>query len=227
LNSIEKAFNTPGVVLDRWILRLGKSEEEAGKFEPWILSANTFEEDFNAYLACLSLTRLVDSVEERMKSQKSTIRAVKKEQRETAKALAREQEKLQKALDKAAAKVAKEAEKLKAKAEAKAERERLKAEKKGALCTSTSEKITLSPQAPPCISSVSIVPEADNSLKNPDTPVQEKPQPELITLTEAQEKVVVEALVNPPEPNEALKSAFNCFEESEIYVPKFNIPMEG
>ena len=85
----------------------------------------------------LNLTRLVDSVEERMKAQKGRIRAVKKEQRETAKALKREQEKLQKALDKAAAKVEKEAEKARVKAEAKAERERLKAEKKGGACTST------------------------------------------------------------------------------------------
>ena len=115
---------------DIWILRLGKSEEEAGKFEPWHLTPDEYEEDFQGFLACLTLTRLVDSVEERMKSQKSTIRAVKKVQRETAKALAKEQEKLQKALDKAAAKVVKEAEKVRVKAEAKAERERLKAEKK-------------------------------------------------------------------------------------------------
>lgn len=117
-------------ILDTWILRLGKSEEEAGKFEPWHMTPDEYEEDFQGFLACLNLTRLVDSVEERMKSQKSTIRAVKKVQRETAKALAKEQEKLQKALDKAAAKVVKEAEKVRVKAEAKAERERLKAEKK-------------------------------------------------------------------------------------------------
>ena len=117
-------------IIDTWILRLGKNEEEAGKFEPWHMTPDEYEEDFKGYLACLTLTRLVDSVEERMKSQKGTIRAVKKEQRETAKALAREQEKLQKAIAKAAAKVEKEAEKQRIKAEAKAERERLKAEKK-------------------------------------------------------------------------------------------------
>lgn len=117
-------------ILDTWILRLGKSDEEAGKFEPWHMTPKDYEEDFQGFLACLSLTRLVDSVEERMKSQKSTIRAVKKEQKATAKAIAKEQEKLQKAIDKAAAKVAKEAEKQRIKAEAKAERERLKAEKK-------------------------------------------------------------------------------------------------
>ena len=71
-----------------------------------------------------------------MKTQKGSIRAIRKEQKETAKALAKEQEKLQKALDKASAKKAKEEEKTKIKAEAKAERERLKAEKKGTPCTS-------------------------------------------------------------------------------------------
>src|ERR1039458_9451116 len=79
-----------------------------------------------------------------MKSQKNTIRSVKKEQRETEKALKKEQEKLQKALDKAAAKLAKEADKLRIKAEAKAEREQLKAAKKGQACTSIEPKEPLS-----------------------------------------------------------------------------------
>src|SRR5271166_3716253 len=128
--NIREAIKRYGPITDRFILRLGKSEEEAGKFESWHSNLSTFAEDFNGYLACLALTRLVDSVEERMKGQKSTIRAVKKEQRETAKAIAKEQEKLQKAIDKAAAKVAREKEKARIKEEAKVERERLKAEKK-------------------------------------------------------------------------------------------------
>jgi hypothetical protein len=119
---------------DVFILRLGKSEEEAGKFEPWHATAEESEEDFQGFLACLTLTRVVDSVEERMGHQKSNIRAIKKEQRETAKALAKEQEKLQKALDKAAAKLAKEEEKKRIKEEAKAERElQKKLKKMGAL----------------------------------------------------------------------------------------------
>ena len=122
---------------DIWILRLGKSDEEAGKFEPWHLTPDEYEEDFKGFLACLTLTRLVDSVEERMKSQKGTIRAVKKEQKETAKALAREQEKLQKALDKAEAKKKREEEKAKIKAEAKAKRETMKAAKKASKSTKT------------------------------------------------------------------------------------------
>jgi len=148
----------------RWVLRLGKNEEEAGKFEPWFLSNADFKTDLDAFLACLSLTRLVDSVEERMKHQKGTIRSIKKQQRETAKALAKEQEKLQKAMDKASAKLEKEKEKVRIKAEAKLERERLKAEKKA-------------------------------------------PAPEVLTLSKRDQEVFVEALVNPPEPNEALKEA--------------------
>lgn len=117
---------------DTWILRLGKSEEEAGKFEPWHMTPDEYEEDFKGFLACLTLTRLVDSVEERMKSQKGTIRAIKKEQKQTAKALAAETAKLQKAIDKAEAKRLKEIEKERIKTEAKAERERIKAESKAA-----------------------------------------------------------------------------------------------
>jgi hypothetical protein len=120
-------------ILDTWILRLGKSEEEAGKFEPWHMTPDEYEEDFQGFLACLRLTRLVDSVEERMKSQKSTIRAIKKEQRETAKAIKKEQEKLQKALDKAAAKKARDEEKARIKEEAKLKREETKAAKKAGI----------------------------------------------------------------------------------------------
>lgn len=116
-------------IKDIFILRLGKSEEEAGKFEPWHVTDEEYMEDFQGFLACLNLTRLVDSVEERMKNQKGSIRAIKKEQKETAKTIAKEAAKLQKALEKAEAKRLKEIEKVKIKAEAKAERERLKAQK--------------------------------------------------------------------------------------------------
>src|ERR1035437_304615 len=82
---------------DIFLFRLGKSEEEAGKFEAWHMTPDEYEEDFQGFMACLNLTRLVDSVDERMKTQKGTIRAVKKQQKATAKAIAKEQEKLQKA----------------------------------------------------------------------------------------------------------------------------------
>jgi hypothetical protein len=114
-------------ILDTWILRLGKNEEEAGKFEPWHV---TCQEDYllylDGFLACLALTRLVDKVEERMRCQKSGIRTVKKEQRETAKAIAKEQAKLAKAIEKAEAKRVKEEEKIRVKAAAKATREMIR-----------------------------------------------------------------------------------------------------
>jgi hypothetical protein len=113
-------------VEDRWILRLGKSEEEAGRFEPWHLTTEDFAEDFAGYLACLSLSNLVDSVEERMKKAKGQVRAIRKVQKETAKALAAEQAKLAKALEKAAAKVVREEEKAKIKILAKEARDAAK-----------------------------------------------------------------------------------------------------
>jgi Protein of unknown function (DUF1778) len=241
------------VILDTWILRLGKSEEEAGKFYPWHMTPDEYEEDFQGFLACLSLTRLVDSVEERMKLQKGNIRAVKKQQRETAKALAKEQEKLQKALDKAAAKIAKEADKVRVKAEAKAERERLKAEKKTGVThrvevdqtVNLAVPVTLAgsiPAAPTnfimeeaCTSTeveksvdmksdTTVQVELDSTL-SPPIPVKETLPHESITLTEAQVLCLVDVLANPPEPNEALKALFET--ETETYAPVFKIPMEG
>ena len=210
-------------ILDTWILRLGKSEEEAGKFEPWHMTPDEYEEDFKGYLACLSLTRLVDSVEERMKGQKSSIRAVKKEQRETAKALKKEQEKLQKALDKAAAKLLKDAEKVRIKEEVKAERERLKAEKKaGIVCGSTSQEtmekktITLSDS----------LLHPSNLLLNPVTPAPEMPQPVAIILTEAQAQPLlteeVKAILEPAK----VKRPANAVVYEEEFVNPFKLPME-
>jgi hypothetical protein len=197
-------------ILDTWILRLGKSEEEAGKFEPWHMTPDEYEDDFKGFLACLVLTRLVDSVEERMSSQKKTIRAVKKEQRETAKALAKEQAKLQKALDKAAAKIAKEAEKARIKAEAKAERERLKTEKKaGITCTSTSPSTSLAkPTGTPldttpltsCTLAIKDSITHTSLSPSPSTPVPETPQPVRIILMEAPERALPVEKEAPPSP---------------------------
>jgi hypothetical protein len=131
--NIREAIEKYGPITDRFILRLGKSDEEAGKFEPWHSGPETIEEDFKGFLACLSLTRLVDSVEERMKHQKGTIRAVKKEQRETAKAIAKEQEKLQKAIAKAETKKARDEEKIRIKDAAKLKREETKEAKKAGI----------------------------------------------------------------------------------------------
>ena len=206
--ALQEEFSSP--IESRWVLRLGKSEEEAGKFEPWFLSNKDFVTDLDAYLACLSLTRLVDTTNERMKGQKSTIRAVKKEQRETAKSIKKEQEKLQKALDKAAAKVEKEAEKTRIKVEAKAERERLKANKKaGIVCMSTLKpnEETSGPLASMALSTPLNLSEAmTGSVQNLTTVAPETPQPELVILTEAQ---------GPRLPV-----------EEEIAAPVFKLPME-
>ena len=104
---------------DRWILRLGKNEEEAGKFEPWIMPSNTFAEDFAGFLACLNLTKLVDSVTKRMQVQKKGVREAKKKQKAE-----------QKEIAKMKAKIEKEAERAQKKLERTVERERIKAEAK-------------------------------------------------------------------------------------------------
>lgn len=196
-------------IIDTWILRLGKNEEEAGKFEPWHMTPDEYEEDFRGFLACLSLTRLVDSVEDRMKSQKSTIRTVKKEQRETAKALKREQEKLQKAIDKAAAKVVREAEKVRIKAEAKVTRDKLKALKKAGVIECTSTEVEKS-----VVTRLDTTHQMEESFtENPITPVPETPHSESTTSTVATTSSV-----------ESTPSVF----ETEAYVPTtFKIPMEG
>jgi hypothetical protein len=102
---------------DRWVLRLGKNEDEAGKFEPWYMGPDEFEEDLNGFLACLRLTRLVQSVNDRMRDQKKIRKEIKKEE---------------KALKKIAEKAEKKAEKARIRAEEKAEKERLAKERKEA-----------------------------------------------------------------------------------------------
>jgi hypothetical protein len=120
MHTLEEAMkNADPSKMDRWILRLGKNEEEAGKFEPWYMDASTFAEDFAGFLACLNLTKLVDQVEDRISVQKKGVRAAKKLQREA-----------QKALDKAAAKAKREIEKAQLKLVRAAEKERIKADAK-------------------------------------------------------------------------------------------------
>jgi hypothetical protein len=114
-------------IQDRFILRLDK---EDGKFEPWYAPKETFARDLEGFLTCLKLSQLVKSTEERIKSQKNTIKAAKKIAKESAKAIAKEQAKLQKALEKAEAKRLKEIEKAKIKEEARLKREADKAAKK-------------------------------------------------------------------------------------------------
>jgi hypothetical protein len=121
-------------IKDCWINRLGKSEEEAGKFEAWFVPDKDFAEDIEGFLTCLRLTQLVEAAEERMKLFKGKSRAIRKAQKLVAKELKKEQEKLQKALKKAEEKRLKQIEKEKTKEAARLRREELKALKKaGAL----------------------------------------------------------------------------------------------
>lgn len=168
-------------IVDRWILRLGKNEDEAGKFEPWHMEPSDFEKDFAGFLACLTLTRIVDEVDTRMKDQKKLIRAVRKEIKEAAKLIQKEQEKLAKALAKAEAKKLKEAEKLRIKEEAKAKREADKAAKKTKViantkevaCTSTlkqEEESSKSDTIPPSLTGTQEIPvPTTSSLSNQNT----------------------------------------------------------
>ena len=225
---------------DIWILRLGKSEEEAGRFEPWHLTPNEYEEDFQGFLACLNLTRLADSIEERMKAQKGSIRAIKKEQKATAKALAKEQEKLQKAMDKAAAKVLKEAEKVRIKVEAKAERERLKVEKKMGVTHRVEVDQTVNLAVPVTIAgSIPAAPtiiQEETCTSTLNTNQQSTP---LVSLPQQPASVILSSSQNqhtpPPEmplpelvilTEEVAKPSASLY-ETETYVPTFKLPMEG
>jgi hypothetical protein len=137
---IREAIDKYGPIKDRWVLRLGKNEEEAGKFEAWYMGPEDFEEDFAGFLACLHLVQLVDSVTNRMKDQKSTLRAVKKEVKALAKVAAKAEAKLEKTRKKAEKKAIQAAEKAKAKAAAE--------EAKGALrITRAEEKAKIKEEA--------------------------------------------------------------------------------
>ena len=84
-------------VIDRWLLRLGKNAEEAGKFEPWHVPPEDFQEDLDGFLACLALSKLVDSVTARMSAQKRGVREAKKAAKAESKAIAKAAAKLEKA----------------------------------------------------------------------------------------------------------------------------------
>ena len=62
-------------VKDRWVIRLGK---EDAKFETWHLEADCFKEDFDAFLAALSLRIKFDRLEERLSDIKDIYRKGKK-----------------------------------------------------------------------------------------------------------------------------------------------------
>jgi hypothetical protein len=104
-----------------FVLRLGKNEEEAGKFEPWRIPAAEFPQAFEGFLTCLKLVRLIDKIETTISTRKKGVREAKKQMKA-----------VQKELDKAAAKVRRAQEKAQLKLERTAEKERIKADAKRA-----------------------------------------------------------------------------------------------
>ena len=126
MNNIEEALGKPGIVVDRWILRLGKNAEEAGKFAPWFLPSSTFKQDLEGFLGCLSLVKLHEAVKERMSTQAKGVRAAKKLQREAQKALDKAETKAKRAQEKAQLELDRAAEKERIKADAKRAREEAK-----------------------------------------------------------------------------------------------------
>jgi hypothetical protein len=64
------------VIQDRWILRLGKEE---GDFEPWFLHADTFESDFDAFIAFLEGYKQKNAIEDRRAAENSEWSAVVRE----------------------------------------------------------------------------------------------------------------------------------------------------
>lgn len=106
-----------------FILRLGKNEEEAGKFEPWRVPARDFPEAFQGFLTCLELGRLLGSTKDRISTQKKGVREIKKQQRVEQKEVAKVKAKMERAAEKAVLKMNRAAEKERIKADAKAARE--------------------------------------------------------------------------------------------------------
>lgn len=67
---------------DRWVIRLGKTD---GAFESWHLTQDTLQDDLEAFLACLNLSRKVKLVEDRISAHKANIKAAAKAEKEKAK----------------------------------------------------------------------------------------------------------------------------------------------
>jgi hypothetical protein len=220
--TIKEALAKPGVVVDRWILRLGKSDEEAGKFCPWFLPSSTFKQDLESFLACLNLLKLHDAVKERMSEQKKGVREIKKQQRIEQKEIAKMKAKVEKAEAKAQLKLDRAAEKERIKAEAKKNREEMKNAKV------STENILVALRSGATVGdeetcSRSMGQGDSDTTKSVVRAMEDHPE---MKLSEMDAKVFVEALTNPPEPNEALKAAALAYEEAVERKP-YVIPEEG
>lgn len=75
---------TEEIVLDRWIIRLGK---EDGEFEAWHREPHNFEMDLGGFLDALKMTRTVKAVELNLRDRADNIRAALKAERDAARAI--------------------------------------------------------------------------------------------------------------------------------------------
>ena len=173
MNNVKEAFNRPGIVVDRWVLRLGKNDAEAGRFEPWFLPNNTFEQDFAGFIACLNLLKLIDAVKERMSTQAKGVRAIKKQMNAEQKEIAKMKAKVEKAAAKAQLKLDRAVERARIKDEAKAAREEAKlaklsgkvpSEKLGDKLVGGVEPINEVPRQAEDTPAITVVPEASSEV---------------------------------------------------------------
>jgi hypothetical protein len=179
-------------VADRWIIRLGKAD---GEFDPWHTLPEDFQEDFEGFLDALSLSRSVKLTNERMKDQKHVRKEIRKKLKEAAKEAEMAQRKQARAELVAANREKKAQEKEQKKAAAKAERAALRNKPKE---LRDAEALL-----------AKIVPIDENSGTITGRISIEKP--EFIELDKEDAEVFVDAVTNPPEPNEKLKAAAKIF----------------
>lgn len=199
---------------DRWVIRLGKEDAE---FDPWYLGPEDQQLDLEGFLTCLALRRIVDAVEERMKAKRGYIREKKKEVRAQQRELKKAALRKAKEEAKAEKKRLRAAEKDRIKAEAKAERERIKAERAAAKKATGRESAGSEQKQAGTVSS-------DTAKTAPS--LSNEPVAETLVLTKQNADVVVEALLNPPAPSAALKSAVLRYEEEPVVHRPFTIPTE-
>lgn len=196
-------------VQDRWVLRLGKDD---GEFEPWHLTADDFEDDWNGFLACLHLRRLVDKIDARIKSRKNYVRAKRKEQKAAEREIKIAKERAEKAAAKAEKKLLKQKEKEEAKKKAKEERERLRAELKAEKLKQKAGNV-----AEPSVANNVV--EAGTSAQTQTTDIV---SPE----AEREQRPVEQPIAETPKPTEN-KPAYNGIVYDDEPAPKtFVIPTE-
>jgi hypothetical protein len=185
-------------IADRWIIRLGK---EDGEFDPWHTLPEDFQEDIEGFLDALSLHRSVASTNERMKSQKNARKEIKKKLKEAAKEAEKAQRKEARAALVAANRMAKLAEKTAKKLKGKEDRAAVKAGVMAAIGYGTDADIQSALEELQLVED-----EILKSIENQPTIEELKTESDL-RLNEAASKVFIEAVENPPEPNEALRKA--------------------